>query len=174
MIRADGERAAVIRSSQSAVWEVDPNLAIYGVELMDELYAASLSQDRLGAVVVGLFATFALALAAFGLYGLMSYIVGEQAREIGTRMALGAQPADVLRMIMGDSIRLVIMGLAIGLAGTLILQRVLFHFFAGSGADVAPGLLLGLAALLALATLAATYLPARRAALLAPVKALRS
>jgi putative ABC transport system permease protein len=173
MLRAEGDRSAVIRSSQSAIWEVDPNLAIYGVELMDELYASSLSQDRLGAVVAGLFATFALVLAAFGIYGLMSYLVGEQTREIGTRMALGAQPGDVLRMILGDSIRLVIAGLGLGLAGTLILKRVLAHLFVDAAAVVTPGVILGVAVLLAFATLAATYLPARRAARLAPVIALR-
>jgi len=173
MVRAERSPESLIRAAQSAIWEVDPNLAIYGVELMDEIYRSSLAQDQLGAVIVGIFAALALALAAFGIYGLMSYVVGEQTREIGTRMALGAQPVDVLRMIVGNSVKLIVVGLSFGLVGVVVLKRFLALPYIGLEATVSPVLVASVAILLAAATLTATYVPARRAARLDPIRALR-
>jgi putative ABC transport system permease protein len=173
MIRMATGPSSVVPALQSAIWEVDGNLPLYETELMNELYTASLSQDRVGAVIVTLFAVFGLALAALGIYGLMSYVVNEQTREIGMRIALGADRGKVLRLVVKDAARLVVIGSIIGLAAAFGLNRVLSHLIADLG-NAQPAVLVVVVALLCGVGLLATYVPARRAARLDPVEALRT
>lgn len=173
MVRASAGVSAVTRAAQQAIWDVDPTLAIYGVSEMKGLYRDSLSQDRLGAIVVTLFAAFGLALAAFGVYGLMSFVVSQQRREISMRIALGAARRDVLAMVLGQATRLVALGSVMGVAAAFALSRVLAHLVSGIEA-VDPGMLVVVMALLGGVTLLATYVPARRAAGLDPMQVLRT
>ena len=119
-----------------------------------------------------IFATLALSLAAVGLYGVMAYSVTQRTLEIGIRMALGAQPGDVLKLVVRQGIILAVIGIAIGLAGTLALTRLMASLLFGVSATD-PLTLAGVALLLALIVLAACYLPARRATKVDPIVTLR-
>jgi ABC-type antimicrobial peptide transport system permease subunit len=127
---------------------------------------------RLQTFLLGAFATLALLLAAVGLYGVMSYVVSQRTREIGIRMALGAQTSNVLRLVMRQGTILTSIGLALGMLTAFALTRSMSHMLYGVGpAD--PLTFVSVAALLALVALAAYYIPARRAARIDPMRALR-
>jgi macrolide transport system ATP-binding/permease protein len=129
-------------------------------------------QQRLSGRLFGVFALLALALAVIGLYGVMAQMVGQRTREIGVRVALGATSTDVKRVVLGESARLTFAGSVIGLAAALLLVRALTHMLY----DVAPydaAILAGAALVLNATALAAAYIPARRAAALSPLAALR-
>jgi predicted permease len=157
---------------RQAVREVAPTAALYDLTTLREQVAGSLSQERLLAGLTSFFGALTLLLASLGLYGLMAYAMGRRTREIGVRMALGARPADVLRMALGDGLRLVLTGAALGVAGALALTRLTTSVLYG----VTPSDPLTIAAavlLLASVTLLACWLPARRAARVDPAVALR-
>src|SRR5262249_30301198 len=139
---------------------------------MDEVISEALWQRRLWAVLFAMFAGVALLLAAIGLYGVMSYLVSQRTREIGIRMALGAQPGKVLRMVIGQGLRLIGAGALIGLLGSLALTRVMTSLLFGVAATD-PLTFAGVALLLGAVALAACFIPARRAARTEPLIALR-
>jgi len=150
-------------------------MATFGATTLTSLIGASQPAyvRRSGAWLVGGFATLAWLLGVIGLYGVVAYSVGRRTREIGVRMALGAQRASVARLIVGEAGRLVVIGVAAGAiaaAGSATLMRTLL--FGVTPWD--PATLLGVAAVLGVSALAASYLPARRAASLSPVEALRA
>jgi putative ABC transport system permease protein len=164
------------RSLAAAVVEVvhrfDPNLPVTNVLTMDSLLADSVSPRRFSSVLVAIFAGLALLLAAIGIYGVMSYTVSQRTQELGVRIALGAQTVDVRRMILGQSLKLTLVGIAIGLAGAFGVARFLASLVFGVGThDVAT--FLGVALLLVLVALAAAWIPARRAMRVDPMVALR-
>jgi ABC-type antimicrobial peptide transport system permease subunit len=139
---------------------------------MDELLDRSVGQQRFAVFLMQLFAGLALVLAAVGLYGVISYAVTQRTREIGIRVALGAQPRDVLRMIVGQGMLLTLAGVALGLAGAFALTRLMSSMLYGvSTTD--PAIYAGVAALLALVALIACYVPARRATKVDPLAGLR-
>ena len=154
------------------VHDMDRNLPLIEVRMLDDVFAESIARDRLNAVVFAAFAVFALLLASVGLYGLLSFSVAERTTEIGIRMALGAQARQVLKMIMAEGFRLVVIGLCIGLAAALAVSRyletLLFHVTRHD-----PATFVTVTALLAFVTLTAVLLPARRATLVEPIAALR-
>ena len=139
---------------------------------MDGLLTDSISPRRFSAMLVGIFAMLAVVLAAVGIYGVMSYTVSQRTQEIGVRMALGAQTANVRSMILAQTIKLTVLGVAIGLAGALVVARFLSSLLFGVGTHD-PVTFLAVALLLILVAVVASYLPARRAMRVDPIVALR-
>jgi putative ABC transport system permease protein len=154
------------------VHKVDPNLPITHMTTMDGLLSDSVSPRRFSAVLVGIFAALALLLAAIGIYGVMGYTVTQRTQEIGLRMALGAQLTNVRGMILGQTLKLTLIGVGLGLAGAFVLARFLASLLFGIG-TYDPVTFLGVALLLIGVALAASYIPARRAMRVDPIVALR-
>jgi predicted permease len=171
-VRTVGDPAASIAAIRQAVQSIDRNLPLFGVRTQSELIARSFAQERLFATLSSFFGLLALALVSIGLYGVMSYTVARRTHELGIRMALGATGGVVLRMVLGEALWLVLTGLALGLVTALMATRWLTKLL--YGVTPADPLTLGLATLLLLAVaMLAGYLPARRAARVDPLVALR-
>ena len=151
---------------------LDPEQPIYDVRTLAEMRDNSIAQPRLNLTLLGIFAGVALALAVIGLYGVLAYQVTQRQREIGVRMALGAQRADVLQLVVGHGMRLVLAGLGIGLIGALALTRLLRALLFGVG-PTDPATFAATLLLLALTALLACWLPASRASNVDPMEALR-
>jgi len=152
---------------------LDPTLAVADIRTMDQIADANVSTPRFTLFLVALFAALALILAAIGIYGVISYAVSQRTHEFGLRMALGAKPADVQRLVLRQGLTLAVFGVLLGLAGALAFGRVLGSLLYGvSAADPVTYGSVALAAV-ALAALAC-YLPARRATAVDPACALRS
>ncbi len=168
---ARGAPADLIAAVKSAIGEVDPNASLEFSTLANKLHS-SLSRERLLAMLSGFFGALALLLAAIGLYGVISYNVARRRNEIGIRMALGAEQARVLRMVLGEVAFLIAIGIAVGLGVALATTRFVASFLYGLKANDPLTLVLA-GAVLAGVSLLAGYLPARRASLLDPMAALR-
>jgi ABC-type antimicrobial peptide transport system permease subunit len=151
---------------------VNNQIVVYGTETMTDVIADSLAAKRFAMVLLGVFAGLAMVLSSIGIYGVISYVVGQRTQEIGIRMALGAERGDVLRMVLSQAGRMVILGVAIGLAAVFGLTRLMASMlFAVSPTD--PVTLAGVALLLGAVSLLACYIPARRATRVDPIVALR-
>jgi putative ABC transport system permease protein len=161
--------AAVI----SAIHEIDPEQPVYDVRPMEEVVDRSLSQQWLNMALLSLFAAVALALATVGVYGVLSYSVDLRHREIGIRLALGSQPGEIVSMILRHGAFLAGLGIAIGLAGSFFLSRVIATLLFGIQPTDAISFVSASVVLL-LVALAACYIPARRAASVSPLSVLRS
>ena len=163
--------ASVTSSIRQQVSAIDKDLPIYNIATMDQLISTSVAQPRLNLSLLGAFAFLALVLAAVGVYGVMAYAVTQRTQEFGIRMALGAQPADVLKQVFLEGGRLACGGLAIGLIAALALSRVMASLLFGVNPN--DPMTIGIAlALLAFVALAACYFPARRATRVDPIEAL--
>jgi putative ABC transport system permease protein len=172
IIRTAGDPAALTAAATDVIHKADPSLPVTHVMTMDALLSDSVSPRRFSAVLIGAFAGLALVLAAVGIYGVMSYTVSQRTHEIGIRMALGAQPGNVKGMILGHSVKLMLIGLGLGLAGSFALMRFLTSLLFGVGTYDAVTFV-GVSVLLALVAMAAAYVPARRAVRVDPLIALR-
>jgi len=163
----------LLSEARTAMRELRPDLVIMEAKTMDEHLALTLFAPRMGALLLGVFGALALLLSAVGIYGVVSYAVARRTREVGVRISLGATHGDVIRMVVGDGMRLVTVGGAIGLAASGAVTWLLSSFLYGIGTtDVATFVVIPVL-LVAVAFLAA-YLPARRAARVDPVEALRT
>ncbi|HKG90263.1 MAG TPA: ABC transporter permease [Gemmatimonadaceae bacterium] len=162
----------IVAQLRQAVRAADPTQPIFQVATMREVIATSLADRRMTLSLLAVFATIALLLAAAGLYGVIAYLVAQRTREIGIRVALGAQKRDVLRLMMRHGASLTAAGIALGLVGSVALTRLLQSLLFGVSARD-PVTFLSVAAVLAAVALLATYFPARRATRVDPMVALR-
>jgi putative ABC transport system permease protein len=172
VLRTKGDPTAVMGPVRRAVEEIDPREVVYAVQTMDEVVANSFAARRLSMVLLGIFAMLALALSCVGIYGVISYLVGQRTHEIGVRMALGAQRGDVMRLVLGHGAKMALIGVAVGLAGALGLTRLMAGELFGVTAHD-PLTFLAVAVVLIGVALAACYIPARRAMRVDPMVALR-
>jgi putative ABC transport system permease protein len=172
VVRTKLEPASAASAIESAIHSVDADEPVYNVRSMRNVEAASLSPQRLQIALIGLFAALALALACMGIYGVMGYSVAQRTSEIGVRMALGAQTGNVLGLILGEGLRLAIVGTAIGLAGSFFASRLLSGMLFGV-APSDPFTFASVAVILVAVAMVACYIPARRATRVDPLVALR-
>ena len=172
VVRAAGDPGALGPSVVREIRAVDRDQPVSDVRTMESWLAESTARARFGALLLGVFACVALALASVGIYGVISYSVAQRRNEIGVRMALGAQPGDVLRLVVGQGMRLVVFGVGLGLVGSLALTRLMSGLLYGVSAND-PATFAANALLLTLVSLAACYIPARRATRVDPLTALR-
>ena len=172
VLRTEGDPTAVMSDVRRAVAEIDPREVVYNVQTMDEVVSNSFAARRLSMILLGAFAALALVLACVGIYGVISYLVGQRTHEIGVRMALGAQHRDVLRLVLGQGASMALIGVAIGLVAALGLTRLMSNQLFGVSAHD-PLTFAAVAALLIIVAVAACYIPARRAMRVDPMIALR-
>ena len=171
VLRTDGDPAALLGPVRRAVAEIDSREVVYNERTMEDVVASSLAARRLSMVLLTAFALLALALACVGIFGVTSYLVGQRTHEIGVRVAMGAQPADVMRLVIGQGLRMAMAGVAIGIGAALAFTRMMAgQLFGVSAHD--PITIAGVAALLILVAVAACYVPARRAMRVDPIAAL--
>lgn len=171
-VRTAGEPTSVVGAIRETLRQLDPNLPITNVSTQTARVEERLQQERLFANAYAMFGVLALLLASVGLFGLMSYNVARRTNEIGIRMALGAQRANVLRLVMGESMTLVLIGTAVGLAVALAAGQLVASQLFGVAATDLPTMAIATGVML-LVALAAGYLPARRASRVDPMVALR-
>ena len=172
LMARSNDPGAIASAMRGAVLSVDKNQPVGETRTVEDFLDAAMSQRRLGMVLLGVFAGLATFLAAVGIYGVMSYAVSQRLHEIGIRMALGAQPADVLRMVVREGLRLTLLGALIGGIASIGAARWIASDLYGVKAWD-PATLAGVAALLVGVALLACYIPARRATRVDPIRALR-
>ena len=172
VVRAAGTPQAVSESLRAASQQFDSRQVLYEFQPMTRVVSDSIASQRFTMILLGVFAALALVLSAVGIFGVISYVTGQRTQEIGIRLALGAQRGDVLRLVLGHGMRVVLVGVAIGLAAALGLTRLMASQLYGVSAKD-PLTFAGVAALLTLVALAACYIPARRAMRVDPMVALR-
>jgi putative ABC transport system permease protein len=167
-----GSSDRAIASLREAIKQADKEQYVGAVQPMTKLMANAVARRRFNALLTGLFAVVALVLASVGIFGVLNYTVAQRTQEIGVRVALGAQTRDVLRLVLGQGIRLILIGLGLGLVASFALTRVLVGMlFRVTPTD--PFTFAGVSFLLVSVALAACYIPARRATKVDPLIALR-
>ena len=155
-----------------AIHEIDPEQPVVNVRTMDEVTSGSIERRRFTMLLLAAFAGLALLLAAVGIYSVLAYAVRQRVREIGIRLALGAQPSEVLRLMLMGGLRPTVLGIAIGVAGAAAIARTLTSFFVGiSGTD--PLTFVAVSCLVLVVGLSASLIPAYRATTIDPIRTLR-
>jgi putative ABC transport system permease protein len=172
MLRTATSVAGLAPSIRSAVWSIDSNVPITDLQPMTEVVARSISQPRSTMLMLTAFAVIGLILGIIGIYGVIAYSVAQRTHEIGVRMALGAQSHDVLRLVLGQGLRLILAGAALGLGGAFVLTRLMSSILFGVSASD-PATFAVVTLFLTAVAFLASYIPARRAAKLSPMTALR-
>ena len=170
-VRTSIDPLSLATSVRNAVWEIDKDQPVSNIRSMDEIVSEAVARQRFSTLLLGVFAGLALVLAAVGIYGVMSYSVAQRTREIGIRMALGAQRSDVLKLTIANSLKLVGTGLIIGLAAAFALTRVMASLLFGVSATD-PITFATISLVLMSVALLASYIPALRATKVDPMVAL--
>jgi predicted permease len=173
VIRTQGDPLAILPTIKREVKALDSRLALANVRTMSTVFDESLARQRFSVTIIASFAAAALVLAMVGLYGVIALSVGQRRREIGVRMALGARPSDVLRLVVGEGLRITLFGTLIGLIGAFALSRVVTSLLYGISATDGTTYVAS-AAMIVAVTLVATLIPARRATRVDPTSALRA
>jgi predicted permease len=171
-IRLHSAGASNVAALRSRILEYNAGMVVHNPEDMEKTVADSISNKRFTMTLLGVFALLALLLASIGIYGVLSYMVGQRSKEIGVRMALGAQKFDVLRMVLKDGARMTLAGIVLGLVGALGLTRLMGSMLYGIK-PTDPLTFISVAAVLAAIAMLACYVPARRAMKVDPMEALR-
>jgi putative ABC transport system permease protein len=172
VMRGNSSSSTLMDQAKKAVWAVDSQIPLTRVQTMPEVMAASIAEQRFNMLLLGIFAAVALLLAAVGVYGVISYSVTQRTHEIGIRMALGARTGSVLKLIVGQGLRLALVGVGLGLGFAFALTRLMSTFLFGVSATDPQTFVLISIVLVAVALLA-SYIPARRATRVDPMVALR-
>ena len=172
LVRFEGDSQAIGTAIRSGLKQMNGDQVMYDVQTMEEIIAASLASRRVSMIVLGVFAALALGLASMGIYGVISYLVGQRTHEIGIRMALGAKQSEVLRMVLGEGMKMVLVGVGIGLLAAAGLTRLMASLLFGVSATD-PLTFAGVGIILAIVALAACFVPARRAMRVDLIVALR-
>jgi putative ABC transport system permease protein len=173
MVRSSSDPLTLIRLLQQRVWSVDKDQPLTNVSSMSEVIAKSVAEPRFRTWLLAAFAAAGLTLTLIGIYGVISYSVGQRTQELGIRVALGAQPGDVLGLILREGIRMAVFGAIIGVLGSLFLMRLLASQLYGIK-PTDPVTLIGAAMLMLAVAICASYIPARRATRIDPMTALRN
>jgi putative ABC transport system permease protein len=173
LLRSQSDPMNLAAAARQEIMKLDRNLPIYDVKPFEEYVSDSVSQPRFNTLLLGLFAGVALLLTAIGLYGVIAYSISQRTQEIGIRMALGARAGDVLRLIIGQGMSLVLIGVTIGLVGAFAATRVLSNMLFGVKATD-PLTFISIPTLITVIALLACYIPARRATKVDPMNALRN
>ncbi len=172
VLRTSNEPRSQISSLNAAVHAIDPNQPLINIRTMEENVATSVSQPRFRTLLLAILAGLALLIAAVGIYGVMSFAVAQRTREIGTRMALGSTPGEVFRLVIGNGLKLTLMGMIVGLIAGAVVSHYLSSVLFKMG-SVDPLSMAAVTALLVVVALIACYIPARRATRVNPLVALR-
>ena len=172
VIRTDGEPSSLVGPARTQIHAVDPTIPVMNIRTMDEIFSASVEQQRFSMLLVGLFGTLSLVLAAIGIYGVMGYTVTQRKHEIAVRMALGAKTNEVLKLVLKEGLMLALSGVGIGLVGAFALTRLMSSLLFEVKPTDAPTFI-AVSALLIFVALLACFVPARRATKVDPLVALR-
>jgi predicted permease len=172
VVRTDGDPTSIMGQVRETVRQIDPRDVIYTVQTMDDVVATSYAARRLTMILLSGFAALAILLACVGIYGVVSYLVGQRTQEIGIRMALGAQRRHILFLVLGEGAKMAFIGAALGIAASLLLTRLMAQQLFGVSAHD-PLTYASLAFVLMLVAIAACFVPARRAVRMDPMKSLR-
>jgi putative ABC transport system permease protein len=171
-IRTAGDPHDIVAAVRREIQAVDPNQSVANIATMEELLVRDAGSRRLGMILLSVFAGLALLLASLGIYGVLSFVVAQQTREIGVRMALGAQVRDVIALVLKKGMRWVLIGVILGLLAAFALSRLMTSLLFGVSAKD-PMTFVSIALILTAVALLACYLPARRATKVDPLVALR-
>src|SRR5208283_5402622 len=172
VVRTSVDPGSFTAAVRNEIRAVDAGLPVFGIATMRQLISSSVAQRRFTLLLMGVFAAVALFMAAIGIYGVISYSVAQRRQEFGIRMALGAQRHEVFQLVLGEGFRLMLLGLAAGVAGAFALTRVLEHLLFQTNTRDPLTFALVTVTLCAAATIAC-WLPARRAVKVDPMTALR-
>ena len=172
VLRTANDPTQLVAAAQAELRALDAGQPLFNVRTLDRAVSEDIAPQKLSTWMMGVFAAIALALAAIGLYAVMSYSVTQRTHEIGIRMALGAQRGDILRLVVRQGMLLTVIGLAVGLGASLLLTRGMSKVLYGVSATD-PVTFVGISLLLAAVAFAANYFPARRATKVDPMDALR-
>ncbi len=172
VIRTEQDPRGLASLVRAQLADIDPAQPVFDITTMKQRLDDSIETPRFNMALLAVFASLALVLATIGIYGVISYFVSQRTREIGIRVALGAAPSDILRLVLGQGAVMILIGLALGVAGSLVLTRYLANLLYGVR-PVDPLTIISVAVLLIIVALAACYIPACRALRLDPMTALR-
>ena len=173
VVRAPGvDMRSLAEALRREVKNIDRDMPVTDIRTMDEVLASSVSTRRFNMMLLAVFAAVALVLATVGIFGVMNYSVAQRTHEIGVRIALGAQPGDILKMVVGQGMLLALIGVAVGVGGALVLTRVMSSLLYGTSATD-PLTFIGISLLIIVVALFACLIPARRATRVDPMLALR-